>query len=73
MGSWAVLKIWLNQLHHPDIHRATDYVVAPVKIKEALIESTCADLRQKFSLAKKNPGILTDFKFSDADQREFMA
>nr|WP_325218400.1 hypothetical protein [uncultured Oscillibacter sp.] len=33
------------------------------RLKEALIKSTCADLRQKFLLArKKTAGILTDFK-----------
>ena len=32
-------------------------------IKEALIKSTCADLRQKFLLTRKKiAGILTDFK-----------
>ena len=32
-------------------------------IREALIKSTCADLRQKFWLIrKKTAGILTDFK-----------
>ena len=31
--------------------------------KEALIKSTCADLRQKFLLTRKKiAGILTDFK-----------
>ena len=33
------------------------------RIKEALIKSTCADLRQKFLLTRKKiAGILTDFK-----------
>ena len=33
------------------------------QVKEALIKSTCADLRQKFLLTrKKTAGILTDFK-----------
>ena len=33
------------------------------QVKEALIKSTCADLRQKFLLARKKiAGILTDFK-----------
>nr|WP_325236378.1 hypothetical protein [uncultured Oscillibacter sp.] len=33
------------------------------EIKEALIKSTCADLRQKFLLTRKKiAGILTDFK-----------
>ena len=33
------------------------------QVKEALIKSTCADLRQKFLLTRKKiAGILTDFK-----------
>ena len=33
------------------------------QVKEALIKSTCADLRQKFLLTRKKiVGILTDFK-----------
>ena len=48
--------------NRPDVERAMDAFVV-VKIKEALIKSTCADLRQKFSLARKKiAGILADFK-----------
>ncbi len=36
---------------------------AHAAFKEALIKSTCADLRQKFLLTRKKiAGILTDFK-----------
>ena len=36
---------------------------AMTDFKEALIKSTCADLRQKFLLTRKKiAGILTDFK-----------
>lgn len=38
------------------------------------MKSTCADLRQKFLLAReKAAGILTGFKFSDEIQGEFLA
>ena len=47
--------------------KATKYVTSHASrlcaSKEALIQSMCADLRQKFLLTRKKiPGILTDFK-----------
>ena len=45
-----------------ELLQAPDYLVLD-GFKEALIKSTCADLRQKFLLARKKiAGILTDFK-----------
>lgn len=55
---------------------STDSIIVYLmqNIKEAVIESACSDLRQKFPLTEeKNTEILADFKFSDADQGKWMA